>query len=211
MSEKIHIIIKGNPKSGKSTLFIELQKLLEQTLKLNIDPISSQLYEMDKREAVTQAFGLEALKDKDIKLIEVHPTKREKKVKKQNMERFPKKYTIDEVLKHVQFTSKKEGRRKKVDFDGHFINMASQRYQNFALHGIICVKCGLKGTQFYLERHPTNEIWHFNLYADLPNGGERLMTKDHILARANGGKDVVKNYQPMCIVCNLKKGHKLEK
>ena len=38
------------------------------------------------------------------------------------------------------------------------------------------------------------------------NGNEVLMTKDHIWAKANGGKSNLANYQTMCHPCNHAKG-----
>jgi 5-methylcytosine-specific restriction endonuclease McrA len=37
-----------------------------------------------------------------------------------------------------------------------------------------------------------------------------MITKDHIIPRSKGGKDILDNYQPMCIICNSKKADKLE-
>lgn len=49
------------------------------------------------------------------------------------------------------------------------------------------------------------EFPHFNLYAE--ESGERvLMTKDHKIPVARGGKDVMDNYQTMCAICNNIKG-----
>lgn len=48
--------------------------------------------------------------------------------------------------------------------------------------------------------------YHFNLYAIDKDGNEVLMTKDHILAKARGGKDRISNYQTCCKVCNETKG-----
>lgn len=37
------------------------------------------------------------------------------------------------------------------------------------------------------------------------------MTKDHIIARALGGKNTMNNYEPMCNLCNLAKGTTVDK
>ena len=37
------------------------------------------------------------------------------------------------------------------------------------------------------------------------------MTKDHIIPKSKGGKDSLKNLQPMCIRCNEAKGSKIIK
>ena len=50
--------------------------------------------------------------------------------------------------------------------------------------------------------------YHLNLIALNANGDKVLMTKDHIVAKAKGGKNTLDNYQPMCIKCNMKKADK---
>ena len=54
-------------------------------------------------------------------------------------------------------------------------------------------------------------IWHFNLYAAIPDGKMRMMTKDHIIPRSKGGQNCMENYQPMCTRCNGQKGDKISK
>jgi len=125
--------------------------------------------------------------------------------KKQRLVRAGK-YTIKEVLDHVQFVSKREGRNTRVDFDGDLINMASQRYQLFAKKGCRCVICGLEGSYFIKERHASNATFHFNLYGVDENGDEVVFTKDHIVPKCNGGSNTIDNYQVMCYVCNHQKG-----
>lgn len=78
-----------------------------------------------------------------------------------------------------------------------------------------CVCCGLKGTHMSLDKNAQQtketgvESYHFNLYA--VNTDERLnkhyclMVKDHIVAKSNGGKDAMENYQTLCFYCNCLK------
>lgn len=90
------------------------------------------------------------------------------------------------------------------------------RLMTFKHKGIGCVKCGIKGSFFAIERTPDRlvvnrdafscEPYHMNLYAVGERGEEILMTHDHILARALGGKDTLENSQPMCEKCNSRKG-----
>lgn len=124
--------------------------------------------------------------------------------------RCEKLYTIEEVLSKVLFCQKssgknsgiKSGKHNKVDFDGHQINMASDRYKTFATHGIKCIKCGIEGQYFAMERHECDAGYHFNLYAIDSDGVEILMTKDHIIPKALGGLNRIDNYQTMCLQCN---------
>jgi len=94
---------------------------------------------------------------------------------------------------------------KPVSFKGKKLNTISHRYQNFIHHGTVCVGCGLEATHYWIERHKNVKNWHLNLYG-VKDEVEVLFTKDHILAKANGGLDVLENYQTMCFPCNLKKG-----
>ena len=105
------------------------------------------------------------------------------------------------------------------DFDGDPVRMSSARYTLFAKNQV-CVRCGVVGTHFakeraiYLDRKtgrywPTSNHFHFNLYGINKHGHEVMMTKDHILPRAHGGKDEQANYQTMCAPCNGRKRDRL--
>lgn len=97
-------------------------------------------------------------------------------------------------------------------FKGNRVPLHSLRLQTFKNKGCVCVRCGLIGTKFVVERdlYHKNMIntgpFHTNLYGYTIHGNERLFTKDHILARANGGRDELTNMQTMCENCNRKKG-----
>lgn len=114
------------------------------------------------------------------------------------------KYPIHFVLANVG--------HHRLTLAGHEVKMWSKRYENFIVNGIECVRCGIRGRYFCLERHGVeNErnTWHFNLYALDENGGEVLMTKDHIIPKSKGGSSSIKNFQPMCSLCNCKKADKV--
>lgn len=114
-------------------------------------------------------------------------------------------YTIEQVLsKRVDVRVRDENSR--VDFDGDLIKMNSHRYEVFDVKGLKCVCCGIEGSYFVKEKSIGSIGYHFNLYALDSNGSERLMTKDHIVAKKLGGKDHISNYQPMCTKCNKEKG-----
>ena len=106
---------------------------------------------------------------------------------------IPYMFTIDEVLQHVGNPS--------VVFRSHTVKMLSQRYRLFKRDGTTCVACNKIGTHFKLERHETSVRFHFNLYTD----ADELMTKDHIIAKSNGGPNTMENYQVMCEECNILK------
>lgn len=134
-------------------------------------------------------------------------------------------YTLDEVLPYIVFNNViqdlikrgvKKGSREWVEvthktYEGISVNMASGRYVVFATKGVTCVSCGIKGKFFSLEKHRASlhAKYHFNLYAR-KNGKDILMTKDHIIPKSKGGKNCLKNYQPMCVECNFKKADKVK-
>ncbi len=99
----------------------------------------------------------------------------------------------------------------KKEYDGDLMKMGSQRYFTFA-KSLHCEYCGIKGVTFHKERSLTKNGekqscgFHFNLYAIDKNGEEVLMTKDHVVARARGGRDSIKNYVTCCKTCNEEKG-----
>ena len=122
---------------------------------------------------------------------------------------YEKLYLIQDVLSKVLLIHKTNGKNKKVDFDGDFINMAIDKYKCFKVKGIKCIKCGLKGSFFRKEEilgrhHPS--YCQLSLYATDSKGNLVLMTKDHIIPQSKGGKNHLNNYQTMCQRCNSKKG-----
>ena len=87
------------------------------------------------------------------------------------------------------------------------IKMDSLRYRVFATKGVVCSRCGIQGKFFAVESYTHQEgNYHLNLYALREDGSEVLMTKDHIIPKSKGGKDTLKNLQPMCMPCNALKG-----
>jgi hypothetical protein len=107
-----------------------------------------------------------------------------------------------EILSKVRKGEKKH--EIKIGEEVYHVRLNSKRY--FVFHNnLACVACGLEGTKMILERQPSQEIPHFNLYAE-ENEKLILMTKDHIHSRASGGRDNYSNFQTMCSVCNNLKG-----
>ena len=85
----------------------------------------------------------------------------------------------------------------------------SSRFKTFA-KSTKCVKCGIEGSFFALERHRfgkrKHSTPHLNFYGITEDGKEVLMTSDHIIPRALGGGDAMSNRQCMCQPCNSEKG-----
>ena len=113
-------------------------------------------------------------------------------------------YTVQEVLDIIEIRPKKY----RTTFDGDEINI-TPRLMMYKKCGVKCVVCGLEGQYFVKERPEPTQVWHLNLYA-VVDGEEVLMTKDHIIPYARGGKNQLDNYQPMCQPCNLAKGTTME-
>ena len=120
-------------------------------------------------------------------------------------------HSIDSVRSAVSNTMFNP-RTTYVMFDGDKIKSTSLRYQVFFTKGIRCVCCGIEGKFFAKEKGhgSSQDRYHLNLYAVDENGNEVLMTKDHIVPRAFGGKDTLDNLQPMCQYCNSKKGSNVQ-
>jgi 5-methylcytosine-specific restriction endonuclease McrA len=111
-------------------------------------------------------------------------------------------FNLDEVLPFIS----EEDIKKDYTVDGtsYQVRMNSDRYFVFKDNNI-CVACGLEGTKMVLDINPGDQSPHFNMYAE-ENGRLVLMTKDHILAKSQGGQDELPNYQTMCSCCNNLKG-----
>ncbi len=104
-----------------------------------------------------------------------------------------------------------QAHNKRNNLEGYNVIISSSRLNLFRTNQV-CVCCGLKGNRFILEFQckpgtKSKEVPHLNLYAgwnpkDNFNSSLTLMTKDHIIATANGGKNDPNNYQTMCNICN---------
>lgn len=84
------------------------------------------------------------------------------------------------------------------------------RLKMFASGQIKCVKCGLVGDHFHIERHKNDKVMPFsvNLYG-WRGDKEIMLTWDHILPKSLGGSNDLANAQCMCFSCNSSKGNKL--
>jgi len=86
----------------------------------------------------------------------------------------------------------------RIDLNGRCVSI--RRMSCFANYGVKCAHCNRQGTELRLEQHRDGSV-HLDLYA---KEGERsiLMTIDHVQPLSKGGKDHIKNIQPMCYPCN---------
>lgn len=105
------------------------------------------------------------------------------------------------------FSQMREGKNSMVAL-GETVKLTGLRLKTFFTKGTSCSFCNNVNDPFFaVERHINNTGFHLNLYG-IKNGKEVLMTKDHILAKANGGQDTLENMQPACLRCNNKKADK---
>lgn len=104
----------------------------------------------------------------------------------------------------------KQPNNTKIQLHGILVGVNSNRLKTY-IKGCACVKCGVKGTIFRIERQHNAPRWHLNLYAKNSYGHYVMMTSDHIVPKAKGGPNCVHNRQPMCARCNCKKGHSINK
>ncbi len=92
------------------------------------------------------------------------------------------------------------------------IRKNSDRYILFKNKGLKCICCGLEANKAYVEISENDlkngNTAHINFY-HISNGDKVLFTKDHIIPKSLGGKDIQENYQVMCFPCNNKKGSEI--
>lgn len=91
------------------------------------------------------------------------------------------------------------------------VKITSQRYPVFKKNSK-CVCCGLEASYLLIDKkkseNENTENYHLNMYG-LKDGNEMLFTKDHIIPKTKGGKNIQSNYQTMCENCNFEKGNML--
>ena len=123
-----------------------------------------------------------------------------------------KKLTIEEAFYLIE-VGEDEMIRKEVGGKLTYTNLIGM--QMFKAKGCDCKTCSTKGAFFRIEKTsgPKDKVfcnWHLNLYGYDYLGREVLMTKDHTVPKSQGGPDTLENLEPMCKICNNRKGTKSE-
>lgn len=125
---------------------------------------------------------------------------------KLSIEEFREKFTkanIEIELMDHKLRGKHKFYVKGEDGKTYGLKTTSLRYKLF-YNNIRCVTCGIEGKYFLIQksRYDKHETYHANLYGINIHGDEVMLTKDHIIRKKEGGKDIIENMQTMCWVCN---------
>jgi 5-methylcytosine-specific restriction endonuclease McrA len=103
----------------------------------------------------------------------------------------------------------------RITLFGEEIKLTSRRYKCYKERGVKCVSCGIEGHHFAVERQLKENKeecpYHLNLYHRSREGHDVLMTVDHIIPKAKGGSNSLRNLQPMCCICNSSKADRMPK
>lgn len=99
----------------------------------------------------------------------------------------------------------------KCRIQGKSVNaLSSKRVRCFIRGEGRCVKCGIQGSIWAIERHDTGKSYHINLYGLNEKGKEVMLTRDHIIPKSKGGTEDPLNSQVLCFTCNCEKGNIIE-
>ena len=112
---------------------------------------------------------------------------------------------IDEILSLVHVGTANVD--SYVAVRGRKVRVTTLKLQSFKVNGVVCVACGVAGAAFFVEKTLPTERPYLNLYT----ADNVLMTRDHVVAIADGGQDNIANSQTMCSPCNCAKDSETHK
>lgn len=114
-------------------------------------------------------------------------------------EKYLVKVPVQDVLAVI-------GNGRHAEFSGAVVHVDTDTLKCFKKNGTRCAICGIEGRYFWVERGDPKGTIRLVLYAVRGKGQEIMLTKDHIVPKAWGGKDVMSNYRTLCETCNQQLG-----
>jgi hypothetical protein len=99
-------------------------------------------------------------------------------------------------------------KKKRMMVEGHEVHVTSLRLRTFYKTGTKCYICGKEATHFAIDNFKSISKYqtpHMNLWGVREDGSELLFTHDHVIDRAKGGADSLKNTKTCCTDCNNRK------
>lgn len=106
----------------------------------------------------------------------------------------------------------KHSRNPRFTVSGQQLYLYNKNYKLFKRKGVTCVNCNRSANLVVVEGTGHKNFIDANFYhvPEDPTKKAILMTKDHRVPRALGGKDMIPNYNVMCARCNNKKADKID-
>lgn len=106
----------------------------------------------------------------------------------------------------------KHSRNPRFTVSGQHLYLYNKNYKLFKRKGVTCVSCNRSANIVVVEGSGHKNFIDANFYhvPEDPTKKAILMTKDHRVPRALGGKDMIPNYNVMCARCNNKKADKID-
>jgi hypothetical protein len=116
-----------------------------------------------------------------------------------------RKYSISHIFDLIDYAL--NCGKIKIRVGGDTVKI-TQTILTFFFKGVRCKGCRNRGRYFIKEYDEESGSYYLSLYALDKEGKHRLMTKDHIIPKSKKGRNNLRNYQPMCTVCNSRKADK---
>lgn len=125
------------------------------------------------------------------------------KVQYIHLQHIPLDVGLKAILDHWQDPEK----QTRVQVGDYMVHVTSLRLRTFLKRGAFCYICGLKATGFSIDtgRTQPDGTPHMNMWGMGKDGKQMLFTHDHVIDRARGGADSLKNSRTCCTKCNGEK------